>query len=47
VAEERILLPGQIDQSVAELHALWRNGLANALAGATEAEARDGTGPVA
>jgi phosphoribosylformylglycinamidine synthase len=43
---DRFSLPGLIDQAVTELHALWRNGLAVALAGATEAEARDGTGPV-
>ncbi|MGH2487072.1 MAG: hypothetical protein ACRDHE_13770, partial [Ktedonobacterales bacterium] len=47
VSGDRLKLPGLIDQSVAELCALWRNGLADALAGATKAEERDGTGPVA
>lgn len=44
VTEERFALPRLIDQSVEDLHDLWRHGLARALASTTEAEDTDGAG---
>ncbi|HEX6819760.1 MAG TPA: phosphoribosylformylglycinamidine synthase subunit PurL [Ktedonobacterales bacterium] len=44
VTEDHLTIPGQIDQSVNELYALWRQGLARALASGATAESSDGAG---